>query len=65
MVHLNRVTTTAELKGDDKITEGFSTIQLDDDDLMDDFTATVYGSKYAADDLPRHEMPDKEMPPQV
>ena len=28
-------------------------------------TATVYGSKYAGEDLPRHEMPEREMPAAV
>ena len=26
------------------------------------FTASVYGSKFAAMDIPKHEMPDDEMP---
>lgn len=31
----------------------------------DTFTTTVYGSRFAAMDLPRHEMPDDEMPREV
>ena len=31
----------------------------------DEFTSAVYGSRYAADDLPQHEMPEKEMPKEV
>ncbi|KAF2873934.1 pyridoxal phosphate-dependent transferase [Massariosphaeria phaeospora] len=67
MVHLNRVATDLEVKEAKALNEGFSALRLDDVDEDDDdeFTATVYGSKYAAADLPRHEMPDKEMPPQV
>lgn len=30
-----------------------------------EFTTSVYGSKYAATDLPKHEMPEKEMPKEV
>ncbi len=28
----------------------------------DDFSTSVYGSRFAAQDLPSHEMPEKEMP---
>jgi glutamate decarboxylase len=28
----------------------------------DDFSSSVYGSRYAAEQLPSHEMPEKEMP---
>lgn len=28
----------------------------------DDFSTSVYGSRYAAEELPQHEMPEKEMP---
>jgi hypothetical protein len=28
----------------------------------DDFSTSVYGSRYAATELPQHEMPEKEMP---
>ena len=38
-------------------------IQLADDE--DAFTTSVYGSKFAAADLPRHEMPEGEMPKEV
>lgn len=31
----------------------------------DTFTTTVYGSKYAIGDLPKFEMPEKEMPKEV
>lgn len=57
MVHLNRVATDIEVKAAKKLVEGVSTLKLDEEDEQDDFTATVYGSKYAAEDLPRHEMP--------
>ncbi|KAI0007250.1 glutamate decarboxylase [Xylariaceae sp. FL0662B] len=35
-------------------------LQLSNDD--DGFATSVYGSKFAAEDLPRHEMPEGEMP---
>ena len=31
----------------------------------DEFSTSVYGSRYAAQDLPSHEMPEKEMPRDV
>jgi glutamate decarboxylase len=59
MVHLNRVVTDAEIKdGTKDLVKGFKTFKLDGiDEEPDDFTATVYGSRYAAEDLPKHEMP--------
>jgi glutamate decarboxylase len=38
-------------------------LQLANDD--DSFTTSVYGSRFAAQDLPRHEMPEGEMPKEV
>ena len=34
-----------------------SRINLTPDDACDDYAATVYGSRWAGEDLPRHEMP--------
>ena len=31
----------------------------------DEFTASVYGSRFAAADIPKHEMPEGEMPREV
>ena len=38
-------------------------LRLSNDD--DTFTTSVYGSKFAAEDLPKHEMPDQEMPKEI
>ncbi|KAI4655424.1 hypothetical protein J4E93_000136 [Alternaria ventricosa] len=68
MVHINRVATHKEVSEEQSQFEAIdatTTINLTPDDEDDDYTATVYGSKYAAEDLPRHEMPDREMPPHV
>ncbi|KAL5376195.1 hypothetical protein DPSP01_010660 [Paraphaeosphaeria sporulosa] len=65
MVHLNRVATDKEIKAAKGLIDGMKKFTLAVEDEPDDYTATVYGSKYAAEDLPRHEMPDREMPPQV
>ncbi|USP80354.1 Glutamate decarboxylase 4 [Curvularia clavata] len=68
MVHINRVATFKEIseeKAQFEQVASTSAINLTPEDELDDFTATVYGSKYASEDLPKHEMPDREMPPQV
>jgi glutamate decarboxylase len=60
MVHINRVATSKEIseeKSQFEAIEATTSINLTPDDEADDYTATVYGSKYAAEDLPRHEMP--------
>jgi glutamate decarboxylase len=60
MVHINRVATNKEIseeKSQFEAIEATTSINLTPDDEADDYTATVYGSKYAAEDLPRHEMP--------
>lgn len=60
MVHINRVATFKEIseqKAQFEDIANTSTINLSPEDELDDFTATVYGSKYAAEDLPKHEMP--------
>lgn len=31
----------------------------------DEFSSSVYGSKFASEDLPAHELPEKEMPKEV
>ncbi len=38
-------------------------LELANDD--DCFTTSVYGSRFAATDIPRHEMPEHEMPNDV
>jgi glutamate decarboxylase len=67
MVHINRVATAKEVHDEKSQFEPApdSKINLHPDDDADDYAATVYGSRYAEEDLPRHEMPDKEMPPSV
>jgi glutamate decarboxylase len=65
MVHINRVATTSEVEAGKNQFEGVDTLAITPEEEEDSYTATVYGSKYAAEDLPRHEMPEREMPPQV
>lgn len=62
MVHLARVKTDHDLAA-----SGLPNVDSLDlgGPADDDFAASVYGSRYAAQDLPRHEMPDGEMPREV
>ncbi|KAL9089766.1 MAG: hypothetical protein Q9165_005560 [Trypethelium subeluteriae] len=58
MVHLGRVLTDKELASSvEKLNIEAPT--------GDDFHTSVYGSRFAAEDLPKHEMPEKEMPREV
>ncbi|KAK6845506.1 Glutamate decarboxylase [Apiospora arundinis] len=63
MVHLANIPKDDEIK--DKLPAAVKKIslQLSNDD--DSFTTSVYGSRFAAEDLPRHEMPEGEMPKEV
>lgn len=62
MVHLARV------KNDEEVAklpvEGVEELLLDAPG-DDEFSTSVYGSRFAAEDLPSHEMPEKEMPKEV
>lgn len=64
MVHLARVKTDRDLSEHNK-----DLPKIEDLDIgvpgEDEFTANVYGSSFAAQDLPRHEIPEKEMPRDV
>ncbi|KAL1864662.1 hypothetical protein VTK73DRAFT_5700 [Phialemonium thermophilum] len=59
MVHLS---TIPQQKEGDKAA---SKVHLDLIESEDAFTTSVYGSKFAATDLPRHEIPEREMPKEV
>jgi len=62
MVHLAKVKTDGEVKNllEDRVEELSLSAPGDDD-----FSTSIYGSKYAAEDLPSHEMPEREMPKEV
>ncbi|KAF2423764.1 glutamate decarboxylase/sphingosine phosphate lyase [Tothia fuscella] len=61
MVHLNQVPTDKDIE---TLPEGLSKINFFEQE-EDTFTASVYGSKYAGQDLPKYEMPDEEMPREI
>jgi glutamate decarboxylase len=64
MVHLGQVTNDSEVqKGKDDASNGIDMSKLGPEGSSpDDFETSIYGSRFAAEDLPRHEMPEKEMP---
>lgn len=68
MVHLNRVSTQGGtdfgLPKRQSTVPGLEHISLDPPG-EDEFSTSVYGSRFAAMDLPHHEMPEKEMPKEV
>ncbi|KAI9808205.1 MAG: hypothetical protein M1825_004662 [Sarcosagium campestre] len=62
MVHLAKVSNDADASA--PIIEGVDAVVLDDT-FHNEYTSSVYGSKFAAEDLPKHEMPEQEMPKEV
>lgn len=62
MVHL------AQIKNDSEINkppvQGIDELSLEAPG-DDEFSTSVYGSRFAAEDLPAHEIPEKEMPKEV
>ena len=64
MVHLGKVPNDKDLQ--DTVASRIGEIDLGDSTLGDnEFTTSVYGSRFAAMDLPRHEMPEDEMPKEI
>ena len=45
--------------------KGMENLKLEDNDTEDELTASVYGSRFATECLPMHEMPEKEMPKEI
>lgn len=63
MVHLSTIPHEDEVN--DKLVQAVKKAHLQLLDDEDHFSTSVYGSKFAAVDLPKHEMPEKEMPKEV
>ena len=63
MVHLARIPDPREVR--DGIHAELSKVHLQLANDEDCFTTSVYGSKFAAADLPKHEMPEHEMPKEI
>lgn len=62
MVHLASIPKDNEIGNLPDAVKKVSLKLAEDEDA---FTTSVYGSKFAAQDLPKHEMPDGEMPKEV
>lgn len=61
MVHLAAVPNDSEREK--PLVEGMQNIDINQDE--DAQTVSVYGSRFAAQELPAHEMPDHEMPKEI
>ncbi|KAG8163915.1 hypothetical protein KVR01_005833 [Diaporthe batatas] len=60
MVHLSRV--DSKLHESDDLSKEVRKLHIEAATDNDNFTTSVYGSKFATQDLPRYEIPDGEMP---
>lgn len=63
MVHLTSVPNDKAANA--PAVKGMEDLKLDANDMEDEVTASVYGSRFAAECLPMHEMPEKEMPKEI
>lgn len=63
MVHLNHISLPEE--EDKHLAQEMKRVHLTLAEHDDQFTTSVYGSRFAVADLPRHEMPEQEMPRDV
>ena len=63
MVHLATIANDSET--DKGLVEGVSKVQMKTDSEEDAYTSSVYGSKFASQDMPEHEMAENEMPKDV
>ena len=63
MVHLNPIKKDEEINK--PLVAGMKKLEINNESLTDTFTTSVYGSKFAAEDLPKDEMPENEMPKEV
>ncbi|KAK0386371.1 hypothetical protein NLU13_6208 [Sarocladium strictum] len=66
MVHLATIPAHDRKKGESSsAAPTHQKARLEISNYADEFTTSVYGSKFARNDLPRHEMPDGQMPRDV
>lgn len=70
MVHLSNLPTpngngNGNGSEEDKLISAVKKVHLQLANDEDNFASSVYGSRFAGADLPRHEMPEKEMPKEV
>jgi glutamate decarboxylase len=65
MVHLATIPHEDEVQVNKNLVQAVKKVHLQLANDEDCFTTSVYGSKFAANDLPKHEMPEGEMPKDV
>ena len=63
MVHLASVPNDSAVKA--PLVKGLDGLTVEPNNEEDEVTASVYGSRFAAECLPMHEMPEKEMPKEI
>ena len=63
MVHLASVPN--DKAKDAPLVKGLDDLKLEPNADEDEATASVYGSRFAAECLPQHEMPEREMPKEI
>jgi len=63
MVHLSQIPNNDKVAA--PLVDGLKKLTMAASSEEDRFTTSVYGSRFAAEDLPEHEMPDGEMPKEV
>lgn len=63
MVHLASVPNDKDVQA--PLVEGLENVKLEQAPDDDYATVCVYGSRFAAEELPRHEMPEQEMPKEI
>ena len=63
MVHLASV--PSDKAADASLINGMKNLKVEPNRDEEEVTASVYGSRFAAECLPMHEMPEKEMPKEI
>ena len=63
MVHLASVPNDKAANA--PLVKGMENLKLEPNNQEDEVTASVYGSRFAAECLPMHEMPENEMPKEI
>ena len=63
MVHLASV--PSDKSANAPLIEGMKNLKVEPNEDEDEVTASVYGSRFAAECLPMHEMPEMEMPKEI
>ena len=63
MVHLASVPNDSDIN--QPLVKGLDKVKLERNPEDEDATTSVYGSRFAGEELPKHEMPESQMPKEV